>query len=428
MVKLVTSLCGKIDPLSIKDYKDNGGFKALETTLFKMNPQKIIDEIKESNLKGRGGAAFPTGLKLQFVSLEDSDTKYVICNADEGEPGTFKDKILLDGSPLQVIEGMIISAYTVGAHKGYIYIRGEYPKTRDLLKKAVNIIKEEGYLGENILESSFNFDIEVRTGTGAYICGEETALIESIEGKPARSRFKPPFTAKIGLWGKPTLVNNVETLANIPVILNIGAKEYKKYGTESGRGTKIISVSGGVVNKGVYEVEFGISIREIIDDICGGVEEGKKIKFVQIGGSSGAVIPENMLDIKLDFDELRKLDIGLGSGAIFVGDESACILDFMKATAGFFKHESCGKCTPCREGNHQMVKLVDKIIEGKGTEEDLNLINELALVMQEASLCGLGQLAPTALLSTMKYFSDEYKEHIEGKCRADVCSLNGEGK
>lgn len=420
---LVSKLCGKISPLSLKEYKENGGFKALEKALFKMKPEQIIDEIRASNLKGRGGAAFPTGLKLQFVASEQDDIKYVICNADEGEPGTFKDKILLDGCPFQVIEGMIISALAVGANYGYIYIRGEYPQTKNLLKKAVTILKEEGYLGKNILGTNLSFDIEIRTGAGAYVCGEETALIESIEGNPGRSRFKPPYTANKGLWEKPTLVNNVETLINIPYILSLGFEEYKKYGTKSSSGTKLLSISGCVANKGVYEIEFGMTIREVIDEICGGVESDKEIKFVQLGGSSGVVLPVELLDTRIDFDELNKLGIGLGSGAMFVGDESICILDFVKTTMEFFEHECCGKCTPCREGNRHINKILNRIIEGNGSDRDLELLVDICELMRDTSLCGLGQAAPIALLTTMKYFEEEYKEHIEGYCRAGVCNL-----
>lgn len=426
MVNFVSKLCGKISPLSIKEYRDNGGFIGLEKSILSMKPNDVIRVVEDSQLKGRGGAAFPTALKWKFVAMEDSDVKYVICNADEGEPGTFKDKILLDGCPLQIIEGMIIAAYGVNTSKGYIYIRGEYPKTKQILIDAVNILRDEGYLGDNILGQDFSFDIEIRSGAGAYVCGEETALIESIEGNPGRSRFKPPYPPSQGLWGKPTLVNNVETLANIPLILNYGADEYRKYGTKSSSGTKLISVSGNVVNKGVFEVEFGTSLREIVYDICGGIEKDNKLKFVQLGGSSGACIPESLLDIRLDFDELRNHDMGLGSGAILVVDESICIVDFIKTTIEFFKHESCGKCTPCREGNRHLVKILDRIQKGEGSDRDLELIVNISDIMKEASLCGLGQAAPTAIFTTLKYFGDEYKEHLKGYCRSGVCSPKGE--
>lgn len=425
MVNLISRLCGKLDPLSIDDYRENGGFKSLEKALFKMKPIDVIDEIKKSNLKGRGGAAFPTGLKWQFVFMEESDEKYVICNADEGEPGTFKDKVLLDGCPLQIIEGMLIAGYAVGAKKGFIYIRGEYPKSREILIEAVDRLKKEGYLGNNILGSDFSFNIEIRSGAGAYVCGEETALIESIEGSPGRSRFKPPYPPNKGLWGKPTLVNNVETLANIPVILEIGAENYKKYGTESSSGTKLISVSGSVVNKGVYEVEFGVTLREIIYDIYGGLVKDSNLKFVQLGGSSGACIPADMLDLRLDFNELRNHGIGLGSGAILVVDENTCVVDFIKVTFQFFQHESCGKCTPCREGNYHVVRALKRITEGKGSERDLELLRNISDVMQKCSLCGLGQAAPTALITTMKYFKEEYEEHLKGYCRAGKCTFKG---
>ncbi|MTI46201.1 complex I 51 kDa subunit family protein [Sporosalibacterium faouarense] len=423
MVNLISRACGKISPLSIKEYKNNGGFKGLEKALFNMTPKEVIDEVTKSSLRGRGGAAFPTGLKWKFVAMEEKDEKYIICNADEGEPGTFKDKILLDGCPFQVIEGMIIGAYAIGATKGYIYIRGEYPKSKEILVKALNILREEGILGNNIIGQNFSFDIEVRSGAGAYVCGEETALIESIEGNPGRSRFKPPYPPNKGLWGKPTLVNNVETLANIPIIMELGADEYKNYGTDSSAGTKLISVSGSVVNKGVYEIEFGTSLKEIIYDVCGGIEENKKIKFVQLGGSSGACLPEELLDTKLDFDELSKLNIGLGSGAILVVDDSICIPDFVKNTTKFFDHESCGKCTPCREGNRHIIKILNKFTEGEATERDLELIKEISNVMKEASLCGLGQAAPTALITTIKYFKEEYEDHINGSCEVGKCKM-----
>ncbi|WP_432663361.1 NADH-quinone oxidoreductase subunit F [Wukongibacter baidiensis] len=426
MVNFVSKLCGKISPLSIKEYRDNSGFEGLENAILKMKPNEVIKTVEDSKLKGRGGAAFPTALKWNFVAREDSDVKYVICNADEGEPGTFKDKILLDGCPLQIIEGMIIAAYATKASKGYIYIRGEYPKTKEILIKAVENLRNEGYLGNNILGQDFSFDIDIRSGAGAYVCGEETALIESIEGNPGRSRFKPPYPPSQGLWGKPTLVNNVETLANIPLILKYGAEKYRQYGTESSSGTKLISVSGNVVNKGVFEIEFGTTLREVVYDICGGIEKDKKLKFVQLGGSSGACIPEGLLDIRLDFEELKNYDIGLGSGAILVVDESTCILDFMKTTMEFFKHESCGKCTPCREGNRHIIKIIDRIQNGEGSERDLELLENISQIMKEASLCGLGQAAPTAIFTTLKYFGDEYEEHLKGYCRSGVC--NPEGK
>lgn len=421
MKSFVSRLCGKINPLSIKEYKDNGGFAGLEKALFSMSPAEIIDVVKSSNLRGRGGASFPTGLKWQIVACEKASEKYIICNADEGEPGTFKDKVLIDGCPLQLLEGMIIAAYAVEAQRGYIYIRGEYPKSLELLKKAVELLRSEGYLGSNILGHSFSFDIEIRSGAGAYVCGEETALIESIEGNPGRARFKPPYPPVNGLWGKPTLVNNVETLFNIPLIISNGAEEFKRFGTESSSGTKLISVCGNIVNKGVFEVELGTSLKEIIYDLCGGVENNKKLKFIQLGGSSGPCLPESLLDLKLDFDELKQIGYGLGSGAILIADESICILDFIKNILEFFKHESCGKCTPCREGVRHIIAIIDRITIGQGSTRDLELIYSISSLMSKASLCGLGQAAPTVITSTLKYFNEEYQEHINGYCRTGVC-------
>jgi NADH-quinone oxidoreductase subunit F len=417
----ISRLCGKINPLSIKEYKYNGGFKALEKVLFSMSPTEVINLIKASNLKGRGGASFPTGLKWQLVASEKADEKYIICNADEGEPGTFKDKVLIDGCPLQILEGMIIAAYTVGASRGYVYIRGEYSKSAEILKKAIDLLNSEGYLGSNILGNDFSFDIEIRTGAGAYICGEETALIESIEGNPGRSRFKPPYPTTSGLWGKPTLVNNVETLVNIPAIITAGPERFKLFGTESSSGTKLISVCGSVVSPGVFEVEFGTSIKEIIFDICGGIEGNKKLKFIQLGGSSGPCLPEELLDLKLDYSELKQLGYGLGSGALLIVDESVCVVDFVKNALEFFKHESCGKCTPCREGIKHLINIFNRITRGQGSEDDLDLMLNLSTLMNKASLCSLGQAAPTVIFSTLKYFKEEYIEHINGCCRTRSC-------
>lgn len=425
-MNLISRLCGKISPLSIDEYKDNRGFVSLKKVLYCMSPDEVIKVIKDSNLKGRGGAAFPTGLKWQLVASEKSEEKYIICNADEGEPGTFKDEVLLEGCPFQILEGMIIAGYATGAHTGYIYIRGEYPTSRRTIDQAIGILKDEGYLGDNILGQDFNFDIISRSGAGAYVCGEETALIESIEGNEGKPRFKPPYPPASGLWGKPTVVNNVETLANIPLIISIGAEEFKKYGTPSSSGTKLLSVSGNVAGKGVYEVEFGTSIREIIYDICGGIENDRKLKFVQLGGSSGICLPPDMIDIKLDFDELRKIDAGIGSGALIVFDDSNCIVDFEKATMEFFKKESCGKCTPCREGNRHIESILKRISEGEGKQEDIELLRDISMVMCEASMCGLGQAAPTSIISTLKYFHKDYEEHLNGICRAGVCSMRKE--
>ncbi len=426
MAKLISELCELVHPLSVEDYTKQGGFSALEKT-FKIPPEDVIKEISDSKLVGRGGAAFPSGIKMNVVAKEQNEIKYVICNADEGEPGTFKDKYLLNHVPFQIIEGMIIAGYAVGAHYGYIYIRGEYPDTHALLKRAIQELKKNQYLGNNIMDSGFNFNIELRAGTGAYVCGEETALIESIEGKGGDPRLKFPYTAVRGLWDKPTLVNNVETLANFCVVMNIGAEKYKMLGTDNSKGTKLFSVSGCVNKKGVYELEFGTSLRELIDTYCGGIEDDKAIKFVQVGGSSGGVFPAHMLDIALDYESFRKYGVGLGSGAVFVADESICIVDFLKATMKFFQHESCGKCTPCREGNRHIVKILDRISEGKGKMNDIKILLSICNAMIETALCGLGQSAPTALLTCIEYFRDEIEEHIHGYCRTGVCKFGKEG-
>lgn len=422
MTKLITGMCGVVNPLSLEDYKANGGFKALEKAL-EMKSSNIIKEVEDSKLVGRGGAAFPSGLKLKFVANEVNDVKYVICNADEGEPGTFKDKYLLNNVPFQVLEGMIIAAYTVGASKGYIYIRGEYPDIKDLLKECIKTLKDKGYLGDNVLDTDFTFDIELRSGTGAYVCGEETALIQSIEGRHGDPRLKPPYTAIKGLWDKPTLVSNVESLVNIIPIIEKGANYYSSIGTDASKGTKLFSVSGCVHKKGVYEIEFGTTLRELIYDYCEGIEDNKDLKFVQVGGSTGPVLPPSLLDTPLSFEAFKAMNYGLGSGAIFVADESTCILEFLKATMEFFKHESCGKCVPCREGNRHIVTIIDRIMKGKGKEIDLELLDRLSNLMMDTAFCGLGQTAPTPLLSALEYYRDEIHEHINGSCRTGSCQF-----
>lgn len=425
MTAIISSLYEKGTPLSTKEYKAAGGFNALEKALFTLGPEGIIETIKDSNLRGRGGASFPTGMKIQMTAKEKSTPKYIICNADEGEPGTFKDKLLIDGCPMRIIEGMIIAAFSIGSCKGYIYIRGEYRRSSKQIKNVLDILRNEHYLGTNILGSGFDFDIEVRNGAGAYVCGEETALIESIEGNRGESRFKPPYPTSRGLWGKPTLINNVETLANIPVIISMGAYEYKKVGTKGSSGTKLVSVCGRIANRGVYEIEFGTSLRTIIYDLCGGIKGGGKLKFIQLGGSSGPCLPVELLDLKYDYDELKNAGWTLGSGALLAADESVCIPGFVRNSMQFFEHESCGKCTPCREGLPQLLHLLDRITSGKGNAKDLCMISKIAEIVSKASLCGLGQSAPTSVLSTLKYFMDEYEEHLNGYCRAGVCFKGG---
>jgi len=408
--------------LSFSEYSESNGWYALKKAL-KMDPEDVVLEVKASNLVGRGGAGFPMGLKMGFVAEKSSPTKYIVCNADEGEPGTFKDRELLSRNPLKVVEGMIIAAYGIGAKKGYLYVRGEYSDQKKVIAQAIEDARTAGYLGHNIKGSGFDFDIEYRSGTGAYVCGEETALIESIEGRSGDPRIKPPYTADEGLWGEPTLVNNVETLVNLLPIMTLGAETYKTYGTEKSTGTKLFSVSGSVKNRGVYEVPFGITLRELIYDHCGGVEGDGRIKFVQIGGSSGVVLPESMLDIELSYEAFGAINAGLGSGAVLVADESVCVIDFLKATAAFFEHESCGKCTPCREGNRHIASILNNLGKGIGSAVDCDTLKRTCHVMKEASFCGLGQAAPTAVLSTIEHFRDEMVAHIDGKCATGVCAL-----
>lgn len=406
--KLLTSKFGKIDPESIEDYINSNGYKALERAI-NMEPSAIIDETKSSGLMGRGGAGFPMGIKMQAVQKSIGSPKYVICNADEGEPGNFKDRYLMENDPHQLIEGMIISAYTVGANKGYIFIRGEYKRAAKLLTNALDQAKVRGYLGDNILDSGFNFEIEIHNGAGSYVCGEEFALLACLEGKSGRSDYKPPFPTTNGLFDKPTLLNNVETLANIPNIVLNGGKAFAEIGTESSKGTKLISLCGHVNNPGLYEVPFGVTFRDIIDELGGGVPGGKSIKMVQLAGASGPCIPESMLDLKLDYAEMSDHGLSFGSGAIIVMNEDVNILDILKRILEFFRRESCGKCTPCREGITQTQILLDRFIEGRATQKDLVLLEILIDTISVSSICGLGQAAPTSIITALKYFRSEFK-------------------
>jgi len=421
-VKIVLSDCGKVDPENIDDYIVRGGYEALKKVLLKMKPENVIDEIRASGLRGRGGAGFPTGLKWFLARAEISDTKYIICNADEGDPGAFMDRAIIEGNPHCVIEGMIIGAYAIGAKNGYIYIRAEYPLAVDRLKIALKQAKEKGFLGNNILSSGFNFDIKIKLGAGAFVCGEETALIASIEGKRGTPRPKPPFPVQKGLWGKPTVINNVETLANIPYIIKNGASWFAKYGTQKSKGTKVFALTGKVRNTGLIEVPMGISLREIIYDIGGGIEGGKKLKAVQTGGPSGGCIPADMIDISVDYESLAKVGSIVGSGGMVVIDETDCIVNIAKYFLEFTQAESCGKCVPCRVGTKRLLEIMTRITEGKGKPTDLELLEELSQDIKAGSLCGLGQTAPNPVLSTIKYFRQEYEAHIHDKrCPAGVC-------
>jgi len=414
--------CGMIDPTRIQDYLDHGGYEGLKKALT-MEPEAIIEEVKASGLRGRGGAGFLTGLKWSLCRATPSDKKYIICNADEGDPGAFMDRGLLEGDPHAIIEGMLIGAYAIGADEGYVYCRAEYPLAIKNLTIAIKQAEEAGFLGENILGSGFNFRLHINAGAGAFVCGEETALMASIEGKRGMPRVRPPFPAQSGLWGKPTNINNVETWANIPQIIKNGATWYAQYGTEKSKGTKIFALTGKVNNTGLVEVPMGMTLRDIIFDIGGGIRDNKKFKAVQIGGPSGGCLPESMLDLQVDYETLTQAGAMVGSGGLVIMDETTCMVDIAKFFVNFSQAESCGKCTPCREGNKRMWEILNRITEGEGEMEDLDKLEELARTIKETSLCGLGQNAPNPVLATLKYFRDEFVEHIQDKkCRAGVCS------
>lgn len=402
-MRIVLRNYGKIDPLKIEDYINAGGYKSLEKART-LSQLQVIDEVKNSGLRGRGGAGFNAGMKWSFSYNTPADQKYVVCNADEGEPGTYKDRIIMENDPHTVLEGMAICGYAIGATKGYIYCRGEYPYVVQVLNEAIAQAKSKGVLGE--------FDIEVRMGAGAYVCGEETALLESIEGHRGEPRFKPPFPGVAGLWGKPTVVNNVETYANIPVILEKGADWFKGIGASNYPGTKVFTLTGDVVNKTVFELPTNVTIRDVVFGMGGGVAGGKKFKAVQIGGTSGGFIPESMLDTQVDFDSMAAIGATLGSGAVFVMDETTDLVDVIERITKFFEHESCGKCTPCREGTKRMHELLKKINSGKGTAEDLALSEKLGQVMSKVCLCGLGQAAPGPVLTTLKNFKADYSAKL----------------
>ncbi len=408
MVKnILTKRFGKIDPLSIDDYIKEGGYKSLKKAI-DMKGSYVIKELKVSELKGRGGAGFPMGIKMEAVQKALGEPKYIVCNADEGEPGNFKDRYLMENDPHQLIEGMVISAVSVGAKQGFIFIRGEYKNAARILETALEQARVKGYLGENILDSGHTFDIDVHKGAGSYVCGEEFALLASLEGRMGRSDYKPPFPTTNGLYDKPTLLNNVETLSNIPYIIEVGGAQYAKIGTPSSKGTKLVSLCGHVNKPGLYEVEFGTSIRKIINELGGGVK-GKKIKMVQLAGASGPLIPDSMLDLKLDYKEAAEKGLSFGSAAIIVMNETVDTLDILRRILEFFRHESCGKCTPCREGLIQTQILLDRFIDKKATQKDLDLLEVLIDTISISSICGLGQAAPTSIKTALKYFSDAFK-------------------
>ncbi|HBV87754.1 MAG TPA: NADH-quinone oxidoreductase subunit NuoF [Desulfosporosinus sp.] len=421
--RIVLHNCGVIDPKKIEDYTARDGYKGIEKALKGMSPEEVMEEVKKSGLRGRGGAGFPTGVKWGFCRSTPSDKKYIICNADEGDPGAFMDRSVLEGDPHSVIEGMLIGAYAIGADEGYVYCRAEYPLAIKNLGIAIKQAKEAGYLGDNILGSGFNFHLKIFEGAGAFVCGEETALMASIEGKRGMPRVRPPFPAVSGLWGKPTNINNVETWSNIPHILRNGADWYSQFGTEKSKGTKIFALTGKVNNTGLVEVPMGTTLREIIFDIGDGIQGGKKFKAVQIGGPSGGCLPEDMLDLAVDYDTLTQAGAMVGSGGLVIMDETTCMVDIARYFLNFSKKESCGKCTPCREGTTRMYEILDRITKGEGKEEDLDTLENLAITIKETSLCGLGQFAPSPILATLKYFRHEYLAHIhDHKCPAHNCT------
>lgn len=425
--RIVLKNCGVINPEKIDEYIAFGGYQGFTRALKEFTPEQVIEEMKKSGLRGRGGAGFPTGLKWQFCRQSPGDVKYVICNADEGDPGAFMDRSVLEGDPHSVIEGMLIGAYAIGATEGYVYCRAEYPVALARVEIAIKEAEKVGLLGDNILNSGFSFHLKLRAGAGAFVCGEETALIGSIEGKRGMPNVRPPFPAVKGLFGKPTNNNNVETWSNVPHILTHGAEWYAQNGTEKSKGTKIFALTGKVNNTGLVEVPMGMTLREIIFDIGGGVLNGKKFKAVQIGGPSGGCLPEEMMDLEVDYDTLTGAGAMMGSGGLVVMDETTCMVDIARFFLNFTQSESCGKCTPCREGTKRMLEILTRITKGEGKEEDLNTLENLAYVVKSTSLCGLGQNAPNPVLATLKYFRHEYEAHIrEHKCLAHVCSALAE--
>ena len=421
--RIVLRNCGVIDPEKIEDYIARDGYKAIEKVLFEMKPEDVVEEILKSGLRGRGGAGFPTGMKWKFAMQQPKGQKYMVCNADEGDPGAYMDRSTLEGDPHSVLEAMVIAGYAIGASKGFIYIRAEYPLAIHRLQVAIKQAKELGLLGDDILGSGFSFDIELRFGAGAFVCGEETALLQSIEGLRGMPRPRPPFPAVKGLWGRPTVINNVETLANIPVIINNGADWFNKIGTATTKGTKVFALTGKVHNSGLIEVPMGTTLREIIFDIGGGIRGGHQFKAAQTGGPSGGIIPPQFLDTPIDYESLAKIGSIMGSGGLIVMDETDCVVDIAKFYLDFTVDESCGKCAPCRIGGRKLLNYLKKISDGRGTEQDIADMQQICDAMNKASLCGLGQTASNPVRSTLRYFMDEYMEHInDKKCRAGKCS------
>ena len=424
--RIVLQNAGTIDPISIQDYISNDGYSALRTVLTEMKPEDVVAVLEKSGLRGRGGAGFPTGTKWKFVAKTQSEKKYVICNADESEPGTFKDRLILEGDPHCILEAMIIAGYAVGADEGYIYIRGEYALAQERIHQAIAQAEQKGILGKNIFDTKFGFEIHVHSGAGAYICGEETALIESIEGKRGEPRSRPPYPTTHGLFGKPTLVNNVETLANIAPILRNGADWYRKFGTPSSPGTKVFTIIGNVNKTGVIEVPMGITLREVIAIYGKGIKGGAPLKMAQTGGSSGSIIPAALQDTPMDFDSYAKAGVAMGSGALLICDEETCVVDLAKVLLNFFRNESCSKCSPCRIGCQRAYQILDNISEGLGTLKDLDDLQMFSTYLYEMSNCGLGQTAGSPLKDILNHFRSEVEAHIQLKvCPTGVCNMSG---
>ena len=421
-IRVVLRNCGKIDPENIEDYIAEDGYQALGKVLFESTPEQVIDEVLKSGLRGRGGAGFPTGKKWQFARASQGSPKYVICNADEGDPGAFMNRRVLEGDPHSVIEGMIIAAYAIGANQGYIYCRAEYPIAVKTLRIAIDQARNLGLLGKNILGSDFSFDLEVRMGAGAFVCGEETALMASIEGQRGEPRPRPPFPAVKGLFAKPSNINNVETYANIPQIIFRGAEWFAGMGTEKSKGTKTFALAGDVQHTGLIEIPFGLTLREIVYDVGGGIKDGKKFKAIQTGGPMGGCLPESYLDLPVDYEALTQAGSMMDSGGLGIMDEDTCMVDIARFFMDFTQDESCGKCTPCRVGTRRILEILERICAGKGQPEDLDTLEYLCAQIKEDSLCGLGQGAPTPVISTLKHFRKEYEAHIlEKRCPAKVC-------
>lgn len=420
-IRRILRNCGLIDPSNIKHYIAREGYSGLQTAL-QLKPEEVIEKVKLSGLRGRGGAGFPTWMKWQFCIDSGEDDRYLICNADEGDPGAFMNRSLLESDPHSVLEGIVIAAYAFGAKEGYIYCRAEYPLALERLKHAIFEMKEQGFLGEDILGSGFNFDIKIKEGAGAFVCGEETALISSIEGKRGMPRTRPPFPTTSGLWGKPTVINNVETMASVSLIMQGGHNTFIKYGTDKSKGTKTFSLVGNVKNTGLIEVPLGTTLRQVIEEIGGGIVGDGKFKAVQIGGPSGGCLPESFLETKIDYDSLTMAGAIMGSGGLVVMDQSSCMVDVARYFLEFIQNESCGKCVPCRLGTNQMLDILTDITNGKGKSGDMDLLIELAEGIKEGSLCGLGQTSPNPILTTIKFFKDEYDAHInEKRCPALLC-------